>query len=158
MYLSVKIGITVIFIFHSFFFFSSYARFSYLPLFPFSLSFILWSAGTAKYTFLLVLFCFCFFCLISLGMVVWPRLCDQSLFQDLGEFCAFHFLGRFLFAHLFKLELLTQLLVDHPPHLWLEHQFNAFATIYLNVSSLSSHNLHLSFCCVFSILALTGSS
>ena len=45
---SITIGITVSFIFHSFF--NSLARFRYLYFFSLSFNFTLWSAGTAKST------------------------------------------------------------------------------------------------------------
>ena len=50
----ITIGIIVTFMFHSFF--NSLARSRYLSFFSHSFSFILWSAGTAKSTILLVLF------------------------------------------------------------------------------------------------------
>ena len=54
----ITIGITVTFMFHSFFFFNSLGRFRYLSFFSFSFNFILWSAGTEKSTILQVLFFF----------------------------------------------------------------------------------------------------
>ena len=50
----ITIGIIVTFMFHSFF--NSLARSRYLSIFSHSFSFILWSAGTAKSTILLVFF------------------------------------------------------------------------------------------------------
>ena len=50
----ITIGITVTFMFHSFF--NSLARSRYLYFFSLSFTFTLWSAGTAKYTILQVLF------------------------------------------------------------------------------------------------------
>ena len=52
----ITIGIIVTFMFHSFF--NSLARSRYLSLFSHSFSFILWSAGTAKLTILLIFFSF----------------------------------------------------------------------------------------------------
>ena len=52
----ITIGIIVTFMFHSFF--NSLARSRYLFFFSISFSFILWSAGTAKYTILQVLCCY----------------------------------------------------------------------------------------------------
>ena len=101
------IHITVIFIFPSFvlfcfvlFFcscccyccFNSLARSSYLSFFSLSFSFTLWSAGTAKSPIRQVLF-FCFFLFF---FVVWPRLDNPFVPQNLHEFCASHFLGQIL--------------------------------------------------------------
>ena len=69
------IGLTVTFMFHSFF--SSLARSRYLSLFSHSFNFALWFAETAKSTIRQVLF----FCLLSLGLVVWPRLADPFVSQ-----------------------------------------------------------------------------
>ena len=55
----ITIGIIVTFIFQSFF--NSLARSRYLSFFSHSFSFILWSAGTAKFTILQILFVFFFF-------------------------------------------------------------------------------------------------
>ena len=60
----------VTFMFHGFF--SSFARSRYLSFFAHSFRFILWSAGTAKSTFLQILF----FLLIRLGLAFWPGLGD----------------------------------------------------------------------------------
>ena len=54
----ITIGTIVTFMFHSFF--SSLARSRYLSFFSHSFSFILWSARTAKSTFLQIPFFFCF--------------------------------------------------------------------------------------------------
>ena len=51
---SIKIGIIVTFMFHSFF--NSLSRSRYLSFFSHSFSFILWSAGTAKSIILQILF------------------------------------------------------------------------------------------------------
>ena len=48
-----------------------------IPLFAF-FQFTLWSVGTAKSTILQVLF----FCWLSLGLVVWPRLGDPFISQN----------------------------------------------------------------------------
>ena len=56
---SIRIGIIVIFMFHSFFFFNSRKRSRYLSSFSHSFSFILWSAGTANSTILQILFFCC---------------------------------------------------------------------------------------------------
>ena len=86
----ITIGINVTFLFHRFF--SSLARSRYSSLFSLSFSFILWSAGTAKSTIQLVRF----FCRLSLGLVVWPRLGDPSVSQNSREVCVSHYSGRIL--------------------------------------------------------------
>ena len=64
-------------------FFNSLARPRYLSFFSHSLSFILWSAGTAKSTILRVLFfLFLFFCWLLLSLVFWPRLDDLCVCQS----------------------------------------------------------------------------
>ena len=78
---SIKIGITVTFMFHSFF--SPLARSRYLSLFSLSFSFTLWSAGTAKSAIRHVLF---HFFLLSLGLIVWPRIGDLFVSQNPREF------------------------------------------------------------------------
>ena len=87
----VTIGITVIFMFHSFF--SSLARSRCLSFFSLSISFTLKSAETAKSTVRQVLF---FFSWLSRGLVVWPRLGVPFVSQNPREFTASHFLGRIL--------------------------------------------------------------
>ena len=86
----VAICISVTFMFHSFF--RSLERSWYLSLFSLSFSFTLWSAGTAKFTIRQVLF----FCGLSLGLVVWPKLGDRFESQNPREVCASHFLERIL--------------------------------------------------------------
>ena len=81
-------GLTVTFMFHSFF--SSLPRSRYLSLFLLSSSFILWSAETSRSTIRQVLF----LSWLSLGLVVRPRLGDLFVSQIPKEFCASHFLGR----------------------------------------------------------------
>ena len=102
---SITIGITVTFMFHSFF--SSLACSRYFSLLSNSFHFTLWSARTAKSTirqvlfsfhffFLFVFFLFFFFCLLSLDLVVWPILCDPFESQNLIEVCTSHFPGWIL--------------------------------------------------------------
>ena len=78
----ITIGITVTFIFHSFF------QFSYKGLFSLSFSFTLLSAGSGYSTIRQVLFCR----RLSLGLVVWPRLHDPIVSKNPREFCVSHFL------------------------------------------------------------------
>ena len=75
------IGITVTFMFHSFF--SSIARSRYLSLFSSSFNFTLWSAGTARSTIQQVLL---FFCWLSQGLFGWPKLGNPFASQNLREF------------------------------------------------------------------------
>ena len=75
----ITIGIMVTFMNHSFF--NPLARSRYLSLFSHPFSFILWSAGTAKSTMLLIFFSFFFsffffFCWLLEGLVFWLRLGD----------------------------------------------------------------------------------
>ena len=73
---SVAIGITVTYMFHIFFPFSS--KVQVLLSFSLSSSFSLWSSETAKSTIRLILFC----CLYSLGLVVWPTWSDPFISQN----------------------------------------------------------------------------
>ena len=66
----ITIGITVTFVFQSFFY--SLARSRYLSLFSLSFNFTMWSVKTAKSTIQQVLFLWW----LSLGLIVWPRLND----------------------------------------------------------------------------------
>ena len=85
-YTLTTVGITVIFMLHSFF--SSRAWSTYLSLF--SLSFILlwsqpeWQSSLFSRS-LFFFFCFFFFCWLSLDLVVWPRLGDLFVSQSLRE-------------------------------------------------------------------------
>ena len=102
----VTIGITVTFMFHSFFF-SPLARSRYLSFFSISFSF---SAGS--------LFCCCWF---SLGLVVWLILGDPFASQHPREFCVSYFPGRILrraytICPYVKFKLFAQFPVDHLLH------------------------------------------
>ena len=70
----ITIGITVTFIFHSFF--SFLARSEYFSLFLFSLIFTPWTARTTKSTIWQILV---FFCCQSLDLVIWLELGDLFL-------------------------------------------------------------------------------
>ena len=80
----ITISITVTFMFHISF--NSLARSWYFSLFSPSFSFTPWSAGTVKSTIWPVLL----FYWLSLGLVVWPRLDDPFVSQNIifipGEF------------------------------------------------------------------------
>ena len=142
--------------FHSFF--SSLARSSYLSFFSHSFCFILWSAGTAKSTILQVLF-FLLLIIIKSGLLAGIRwsvcilkshrsLCES--FSRIGAgLCIYHLLvwSNLNFLHISQwITLLTQsCLVLYSRSANLLHSL----IIWLMVSSLSPHNLHLLFCLFF---------
>ena len=111
-------GITVTFMFHSFF--SSLARSRYSSVFSLSFNFTLWSAGTAKSAIWQVL-CFCW---LSLSLVVWPIFSDLFLSQNPRELWASHSPGQRLILQvvhrplvlIVKFKFLAQFSVDHFPH------------------------------------------
>ena len=86
-----RIGITVTFMFHSFF--SSQARSKYLSLFSLSFIFTLWSARIVKSTIQQILFVF--FCWLSPSLVIWLGLLLLPLFYlfkfffIVSEICVF---------------------------------------------------------------------
>ena len=146
--------------FHSFF--NSLARSRYISFFSLSFSIILWLAGTAKSTIFQVLY---FFCWLLLGLVFWPRLGDlcicQShmslcvLFSRTGkELCKYHL---FVWSNLNFLHISQWITLPTPSCLVL-YSFcgNLLHSLimWLMVSSLLPHSLHLLFCCVLSIFAL----
>ena len=158
--------IIVTFMFHRFF--NSLARSRYLSLFSHSFSFILWSAGTAKSMLLqifLFLFCFVFLSIImrsglraeirwSVCMLKSHRSLWVSFSRTGAGLCIYHLLvwSSLNFLHISQwITLPTQSCLAlysfcanllHPLIMW------------LMVSSLSPHSLHLIFCWVLSILAL----
>ena len=161
------IGITVIFMFHSF---CSLTRFTYLCLFSPSFNFTPWSAGTAKSTIQQVLFsflcCFFFFLTITwsgrLAGIRWSvciskshrSLCISFSAMDSGLCIYWLFVRSNLnFLH-------NSLWIPFPTKLCLVlYSFYVnllhLLIIWLIVSSHSPHNQHLLFCCVLSIFALT---
>ena len=160
----ITIGIIVT-MFHSFF--NSLARSRYLSLFSHSLSFILWSAGTAKSTILQVLFLFSFFFLLitmrsCLLFEIWWSVCMSKSHRSLcvsfsrttTGLYVYHLLvwSNLDFSHISQwVTLPTQsCLVLYSFWANLLHSL----IMWLMVSSLSPHNLHLLFCCVLSILPL----
>ena len=154
---SITIGITVTFMFNSFF--NSLAKSGYLFLFSLSFNFILSSAETAKSTIRQVLV----FCWLLLGLVVWPRsvcisksqrsLCVSFSRTDSG-LCIYHLFvwSNLNFLHNSRwINLPTQLrLVLYFFCANLLHSL----TIWVIVSSLLPNDLHLLFYYVLSILAL----
>ena len=94
----ITISVIVTCMFHTFF--NSLARSRYLSYFSHSFSLILWSAGIAKSRILQVLFFlfsfFFFFCLLTLGLVFWPRLGDPFVCQSPIGVYVCYFLGQVL--------------------------------------------------------------
>ena len=108
---------------------------------------------------------FSFFLWLLSGLVVWLRLGDLFICQNPRELCECHSPGQMLgcIYHFFGRSNLNFLLnsqwITFPTHSYLVlYSFNAnllhSLIMWLMVSSLSPHNLHLLFCCVLSILAL----
>ena len=159
----ITIGIIVTCMFHSFF--SSLARSRYLSFFSHSFSFILWSAVTANSTIWQVLFFF-FFLLIIIksGLLVGIRWSVFILKYHRSLCVAFSRTGAGLcICHLFVWSNLNF------PHIsqWITLPTQSCLALYsrcanlmhsliiwLMVSSLSSHCLHLLFCWVLSIFVL----
>ena len=102
----ITIGITVTFMFHSFF--SSLARSRNISLFSPSFSFIMSSAGTAESTLRKV---FSFFCWLSESLVVWSILGDPFVSQNPREVCASHFPVRIVHYYYYCALLLLLLLL-----------------------------------------------
>ena len=157
----ITIGIIVTFIFHSFF--NSLASSRYLSFFSHSFSFILWSAGTAKSTILQVLslfFFFFFFFLLLLIIIKSGLLAEIKWFVCMSKsnrslcvsfcrtgpgLCIYHLFvwSNLNFLHISQwITLSTQsCLVLYSFCANLLHSL----IMWLIVSSLSSHSLHLLF-------------
>ena len=144
----ITVGITVISKLH--FFFSSLVRFKNLSLFTFSLNFTLWSVGTATFTLRLVFFLFSFLLIITRsGLLVGTRwsVCisksQRILCVSSSKFVPVPFSSMVKF-----LALLSWITFSTQPSLVL-YSFCASLLhsliIWLMVSSLSPHNLHLLF-------------
>ena len=161
----ITIGIIVTFMLHSFLggFFNSIARSRYLSLFSHSFSFILWSAGAAKSTILQIFF-FLLLIIIRSGLLAEIRwsvcmskshrsLCVSFSRTGVG-LCIYHLLAcsNLNFLHISQwITLPTQTcLALYSFCANLLHSL----IIWLMVSSLSPHSLHLLFCYALSILGL----
>ena len=157
----ITISTIVTFIFSSFF--NSLARSRYLSFFSYSFSFILWSAGTAKSTILQILFFFLLIIIRSglLGEITWSVCMSKShrslwvSFSRTGAgLCKYHLLvwSNLSFLHISPwITLPTQsCLVLYSLCANLLHLF----IMWLIVSSLSPHSVHLLFCWVLSIVVL----
>ena len=145
----------VTFMFHSFF--TSLARSRYLSFFALSLWFILWSAGTSNSLFYLLI-------IIRSGLLAGIRwsVCMLKSHRSICE--GFSWTGDWLcIYHLLVWSNLNSLHISQ----WTTLPTRSFLALYsfcanlqhslimwLIVSSLSPHNVHLLFCCVLSILAL----
>ena len=155
----ITIGTIVTFMFHSFF--NSLARSRYLSFFSLSFRFILWSAGTAKSTILQILFLLLI--IIRSGLLARIRwsvcmlkshrsLC-KSFSRTGAGLCIYHL---FVWSNLNFLHISQWITLPTQSCLALYSCANLLHSLimWLIVSSLSLHSLHLLFCCVLSILAL----
>ena len=158
----ITIGMIVTFVFHSFFF-SYLERSRYLSLFSHSFSFILWSAGQQFCRFSSFFF---FFLLIIMrsglrAEIRWSVCISKShrslcvSFSKTGAgLCSYHLLAwsNLNFLHI------SQLITFPTQSCLALYSFCANSLhsliMWLMVSSLSPHSLHLLFCCSLSILAL----
>ena len=164
----ITIGIFVTFMYIVFWvFFNFLASWRYLSFFSHYFSFILRSARTAKSSILQILFLLLLLLLLIiirsglLAEIRWSvcmtksqrSLCVSFSRTDAG-FCIYHLLvwSKLNFLHLFQwISLPTQwCLVLYSFCANLPHSL----IMWLMVSSLSPHSLHLLFCCVLSILVL----
>ena len=153
----ITIGIIVTFMFHSFF--NSLARSRYLSLFSHFFSFILWSAGTAKSTILQIFF----FLLIIIRSGLWAEIrwsvCISKSHRSLhvsfsrtgSGLCIYHLLA---WSNLNFLHISQSIVL--PTHSCLAlYSFCAnllhSLIMWLMVSSLSPHSLHLLFCCYYTV-------
>ena len=154
----ITIGIIVTSMFHSFFNFRARSR--YLSFFSYSFSFILQLAGTANSTNLQVLL----FLLIILrtGLLVEIRwsVCMSKSHRSLCVSFSRTGAGLCIY-HLFVWSNLNFLLISQWITLSTQSVLYSFCAnlllsfiMWLMVSSLSPHCLHLLFCCVLSILVL----
>ena len=156
----ITIGTIVTFLFHSFF--NSLARSRYLRFFSHSFRFILWSAGTAKSTMLQILF----YLLIiirpgllagiswSVCMLKSHRSLCVSFSRTGAGLCIYHLFvwSNWNFLHISQwITLPTQ--SCHAVYSFCANLLHSLI-MWLIVSSLSPHSLHLLFYCVLSILVL----
>ena len=155
----ITIGTIVTFMFHSFLY--SLARSWYLSFFSHSFRFILWSARTAKSTILQILFLLLIIMSGLLAGIRWSvcmlkshRSWCVSFSRTGAGLCIYHLLVwlNFNFLHISQwITLPTQsCLALYSFCANLLHSL----IMWLMVSTLSLHSLHLLFCCVLSILAL----
>ena len=157
----ITIGAIVTFMFHNFF--HSLARSRYLSFFSHSFRFILWSAGTAKVDNLQILFFFLLIIIRSdLLVEIWWSVCMSKSHRSLCVSFSRTGAGLWIY-HLLGCSNLNFLHISH----WITLPNQSCLVLYsfyvnllhslimwLIVSSLSLHKLHLLFCCVLSFLAL----
>ena len=149
----ITISTIVTFMFHIFF--NSLTRSRYLSFFSLSFRFILWSAGTAKSTILQILFLLLLIMRSGLLARIRWSVCMlksyRSLFESFSRIgaglCIYHL---FVWSNWNFLHISQSCLALYSFCANLLHSF----IMWLIVSSLSPHSLHLLFCCVLSILAL----
>ena len=156
----ITIGIIATCMFHNFL--NCQARSRYYSFFSHSFSFILWSAGTAKSTILQVLFILLIIIKSGLLAGIWWSVCKLKSHRSLcvtfsrtgSGLCIYHLLvwSNWNFLHISQwITLPSQsCLALYSRCANLRHSL----ILWLMVSSLSPHNLHLLFCWVLSILAL----
>ena len=151
----IRIGTTLTFMFHIFF--NSLATSRYLSFFSHYFSFILWSAETTKSTIFQILF---FFVVnirsVLLAEIRWPFVCQSlsvSFSRTYARLCTYHL---FAWSNLNFLHISQWITLSSQSYLVLcsFHTNLLHSLMWLMVSSLSPHSLHLIFCCVLSILAL----
>ena len=145
-------------------FFNSLARSRYLSFFSHSFSFILWSAETAKSTILQVLFFLLLLIIIRsciLAEIKWS-VCMSKSYKSLrvsfsrtdAGMCIYYL---FVWSNLNFLHISQWIILPTQSYIVL-YSFCAnllhSLIMWLVVSSLSPHNLHLQFCCILSILTL----
>ena len=137
-------------------------RSRYLSFFSFSFSFTLWSAGTAKFTIYQVLFVFADYYKVwssgrDYGIRLYHKIPEELVRRILQD--------RFWIVHIpfvcmAKLQFLAQFPVDHLARPVVSSLVTFCANLlyslilWLIVSSLLPHNLHLLCCCSLSIHAL----
>ena len=148
--------------FHVLQFFYSLARSRYLSFFSLSFRFILWSAGTAKSTILLILFFL--WIIMRSGLLAGIRwsVCMLKSHRSLYE--SFSWTGaRLCIYHLFVWSNWNFLHISQWITLPTQSRLALYSfcanllhslIMWLIVSSLSLHRLHLLFCCILSILGL----
>ena len=161
----ITIGTIVTFMFHSFF--NSLARSRYLSFFSLSFRFILWSAGDSKvynftdslfFFFLLLLFIMRSGLLAGIRWSVCMSKSHRSLCESFSRtsagLCIYHL---FVWSNwnILHISLLITLTIQSCLALYsFRTNFVHSLIMWLIVSSLSPHSLHLLFCCVLSILTL----
>ena len=156
----ITIGTIVTFMFHSFF--NSLARSRYLSFFSILFRFILWSAGTAKSTILHILFLLLIIMRSGLLAGIRWSVCILKSHRSLCEsfsrtgagLCIYHLFvwSNWNFLHISQW---TTLPTQSCLALYSFCANLLYSLImWLIVSSLSPHSLHLLFCCVLSILVL----